>query len=130
MKKIYKRDKWWLVDWFLTASLEWLSKDELLLQKEFNLMNLYEITIIYQRNPTRKDEYNFEEEHLRIEWEFRWKLLHIFCCNDIDKFIENLDRVEESMEKNKSEEISEIIKSIKDLPIPSILDNNKASWEQ
>lgn len=129
MKKIYKRDKWWLIERFLTASLTWLDEDELVYQREFNSQQMHMFTIIYQNNPVRLDENTFEKEGMWMEYEYKGNLCRIFCCNDIDKFIENLDRVEESMEKNKSEEISEIIKSIKDLPIPSVLDNNKTSWE-
>jgi len=62
-----------------------------------------------------------------MEYEYLGNLNRIFCCNNIDKFIENLDRVEESMKENKSEEISEIVESIKELKIPSVLDSNKAS---
>lgn len=128
--KIFKRDKWWEVQRFLTAKLEWLDNDELLLQKEFNSMETYAINILYQRNPARKDEDNFVEEYLRLEWEYQWKLIRIFCCNNIQEYINNMDHAEESM-NDKKWEISEIIESIKTIPqFHNVLDGKKSSWEQ
>lgn len=126
LMKIYKRKSEWKIERFVTANLWWLDDDELELLQEFNLLQIHEFTVLLQRNPIRKDADNFEEEHLRLEVEYRGDLLRIFACNDIKKFIENMDRSNLSME-NKEEEIAEIVDQLKDIQI-NVLDPKKTSW--
>lgn len=126
--KIYKRETTWKTERFLTANLWLVSEDELELLSEFNKIDLNRFTILHQRNPVRKDENTFEEEHLRLEVEYEGKLLRVFACNDIEKYIKMMDHANEYME-NKDQEISEIVDSLKMMPWINVLSNNDKNHE-
>jgi len=124
MKKIYKRETDGKIERFIVANLNGCVDDEADLLREFNTLQIHEFTTLFQRNPVRMDENTFECEHLRLEVEYRSKLLRIFACNNIDEFIKIMVHAQSEMEK-KDEEISDIVESLKHLP--SVLDRKKSN---